>query len=105
MGSVAVRNDMPTNPIVDAVGCLSCGGDGRHGGASPALQDRPRLLTPLSVGRQARAPPPPLSALSEQCADHESGSRLLIFGENSSRNSVLRSPMPRLRTGRLKKRG
>jgi hypothetical protein len=42
MGSVTVLNYMPTDPIVDAVGCLSRGGGGRHGGASLELQGRPR---------------------------------------------------------------
>ena len=39
-GMIAVEQ-MPTDPIVDAVCCVSCGGDGRHGGASLALQGRP----------------------------------------------------------------
>jgi hypothetical protein len=30
MGSVTVLNYMPPHPIVDAVGCLGRGGDGRH---------------------------------------------------------------------------
>src|SRR5438093_4476214 len=35
MGSVTVLNYMPTDPIVDAVGCLSRGGNFRHGGRLP----------------------------------------------------------------------
>ena len=42
MGIVTVLNYMPTDPIVDAVGCLSRGGNRRHGGASLELQGRPR---------------------------------------------------------------
>jgi hypothetical protein len=34
MGSVTVLKYMPTDPIVDAVGWLSRGGNCRHGGAS-----------------------------------------------------------------------
>ena len=34
MGSVTVRDHMTTDPIVDTVGCLSRGGDCRHGRAS-----------------------------------------------------------------------
>jgi len=42
MGSVTVRNYMPTDPIVDAVGCLSRGGNCRHGAPPFELQGRPR---------------------------------------------------------------
>src|SRR5262249_11254660 len=35
MSSVAVAKCMPTNPIVYVVGCLSRGGDCRHGGCLP----------------------------------------------------------------------
>jgi hypothetical protein len=42
MATVTILNYMPTDPIVDAVGCLSRGGDGRHERASLELQGRPR---------------------------------------------------------------
>src|SRR6266699_1864857 len=42
MGFVTVRNYMPTDPIVDAVGCLSRGGNCQHGAPPFELQGRPR---------------------------------------------------------------
>ena len=42
MGSVTVLNYMPTDPKVDAVGCLSRGGNCRHGAPPFELQGRPR---------------------------------------------------------------
>src|SRR6266511_6277642 len=42
MRSVTVLNDMPTDPIVDAVGCLSRGGNCRHGAPPSELQGRLR---------------------------------------------------------------
>jgi len=42
MGSVTVLDYMLTDPIVDAVSCLSRESNCRHGGASLALQGRPR---------------------------------------------------------------
>src|SRR5436309_16000310 len=78
MGSVTVRNYMPTDPIVDAVGCLSRGGNCRHGAPPFELQGRPRdkpitanartktanarPLNPFASNnrkRQGRATPPP----------------------------------------------
>jgi hypothetical protein len=49
MGSVTVRNYMPTNPIVDAVGCLSRCGDSRHGGASPCIAGPPATANPRTL--------------------------------------------------------
>src|SRR5437868_2767526 len=42
MRSVTVLNDMPTDPIIEAVGCLSRGGNCRHGAPPFELQGRPR---------------------------------------------------------------
>jgi hypothetical protein len=38
---MAAVEQMPTDPIVEAVCCLSCGGDGRHGAPPLQLQGRP----------------------------------------------------------------
>jgi hypothetical protein len=39
---MAAVEQMPTDPIVEAVCCLSCGGDGRHGGRLPSTAGPPR---------------------------------------------------------------
>src|SRR5262245_6235776 len=41
MGPVTVLNYVPTDPIIDAVGCLSRGDECRHGGASLELLGPP----------------------------------------------------------------
>jgi hypothetical protein len=55
MGSVTVLNYMPTNPIINAVGCLSRGGDCRHG-APPcscrAARSHPIKRLTLELNRQ-----------------------------------------------------
>jgi hypothetical protein len=42
MRSVTVLNDMPTDPIINAVGCLSRGGNCRHGPPPSELRGRSR---------------------------------------------------------------
>jgi hypothetical protein len=59
MRFVTVLKDMPTNPIIDAVGCLSRGGNCRHGAPPFELQGRPRdkPLTADARSKTANARP------------------------------------------------
>jgi hypothetical protein len=55
MDSVTVLNYMPTNPIINAVGCLSRGGDCRHG--APPCSCRAARSHPIKAPNARTASP------------------------------------------------